>query len=202
MGMDSTPWDATGECPTSPMETKGPFPIKTPAEWVRENIIVDRKGIPLLITLDIQEKTNNCNALSNVIVDIWHCDADGNYSEYGGIRMQPTDYTDRHFLRGRQTTNANGQVSFVSIFPGWYQGRAPHIHVEILDENEKSLLVTQIAFEESEVNKIYATEHYRGPADQKNETDNVFRNSLEGNMADSLTGNTTDGYTLRKTIIV
>ena len=200
--MDSKPWDGSGTCPTSPEETAGPFPIKTPAQLVRENIIVDRKGIPLLITLNIKSKDDDCQPLKDVLVDIWHCDADGNYSEYGGIPMQKTDLKNHHFLRGRQSTDINGQVSFISIFPGWYPGRAPHIHVEILDKKENSLLVSQIGFDEIAVNEIYATEHYHGPADQKNETDNVFSNSLEGNMADSLTGNVTDGYVVLKTIIV
>lgn len=200
--MDSEPWDGSGSCPTSPYETAGPFPIKTPAQLVRENIVVDRKGVPVLITLTINNSDKNCEPLADVLVDIWHCDADGNYSEYGDIPMQKTDYKQQHFLRGRQTTDANGQVSFISIFPGWYQGRAPHVHVKVLDKDEKTLLVSQIAFEEDTVNEIYATEHYRGPADQKNETDNVFSNSLEGNMADSLTGNTNDGYVLQKTLIV
>jgi protocatechuate 3,4-dioxygenase beta subunit len=199
--MDSEAWDASGACPTSPQETAGPFPIKTPAQLVRENIVVDRKGIPLLINLCIKNNSANCKPLANVFVDIWHCDADGNYSEYGDIPMQKKDYTKKHFLRGRQTTDSNGQVSFISIFPGWYQGRAPHIHVEVLDKNEKSLLVSQIAFEENQVNVIYTTKHYRGPADQKNETDMVFSNSLAGNMADSLIGNNTDGYVLEKTFI-
>ncbi len=199
---DSEPWNGSGSCPTSPSETEGPFPIKTPAQLVRENIVVDRKGIPFLITFSIKSQDNDCQPLPNAIVDVWHCDADGNYSEYGDIRMQRTDYKDRHFLRGRQTTDTHGQVSFISIFPGWYTGRAPHVHVEVFDEREQSLLISQVAFEEGPVNEIYATEHYHGPADQENESDMLFANSLEGNMADSLTGNIKDGYIMLKTLIV
>jgi protocatechuate 3,4-dioxygenase beta subunit len=128
-------------------------------------------------------------------VDVWHCDAGGNYSEYGTLTAQS-------FLRGRQTTDANGQVSFISIFPGWYPGRAPHIHVEVLDSNDNSIRVSQIAFPKNICDTVYATADYNGTADTSNSGDGVFSNSLDGNMADSVTGNVTDGYTLLKTIIV
>jgi protocatechuate 3,4-dioxygenase beta subunit len=99
-------------------------------------------------------------------------------------------------------TDANGQASFISIFPGWYSGRAPHIHVEILSSSGTSLLVTQIAFPETSFNAVYATEGYNGAPDTSNSKDNVFSDSLSSNMADSVTGNTTDGYTLLKAITV
>lgn len=186
----------------SPSETKGPFPIKTPAELVRENIVSDRSGIPLLIQLKIQNHSQSDQPLANTLVDLWHCDANGDYSEYGNTGMQRADYTTAHFLRGRQTTNAAGEANFISIYPGWYRGRAPHIHVEVLSSSGKSLLVTQIAFTEDISNTVYATTGYNGPADTSNTRDNVFSDSLTGNMADSITGNTTDGYTLTKTITV
>ncbi|GLB52456.1 protocatechuate dioxygenase [Neptunitalea chrysea] len=194
--------NSDANCELSPSETAGPFPILSPADLVRANIISDRAGIALLITLTVQDQSDDCNPLAGVYVDIWHCDADGNYSEYGGSQMQSTDYTDKHFLRGRQTTDDNGQVSFISIFPGWYSGRAPHIHLEVLDSNENSLRVSQIAFPEDICETVYDTSDYHGSADTENDTDNVFSDSLDGNIADSLTGNTTDGYTLLKTIVV
>lgn len=193
--------EGNGDCALSPSETAGPFPIKTPADLVRANIVSDRDGIALLVTLTIQSKEDDCAPLAGVLVDIWHCDSDGNYSEYGGTQMQSTNYSNVHFLRGRQTTDANGQVSFVTIYPGWYPSRAPHIHVEILDSNENSLLVTQIAFPEDISKTVYATSAYHGDFDTSNAGDNVFSNSLEGNMGDT-SGNTTDGYTLLHTITV
>lgn len=199
---DSYTNDESGDCELSPSETAGPFPIKTPADLVRENIVSDREGVALLINIAVQDQSEDCNALSGVYVDLWHCDADGNYSEYGGTQMQSTDYTNKHFLRGRQTTDANGNASFISIFPGWYRGRAPHIHIEILDTNENSLRVTQIAFPKDICDTVYATSGYNGEADTLNASDNVFSDSIDGNMLDTITGNTTDGYTLNKTIIV
>ncbi len=182
-------------CPLSPEETAGPFPIKTPADLVRENIISDRTGVALLMTFVVQDQSNNCLPMAGVLVDVWHCDAGGNYSQYEGN-------TGEDFLRGRQTTDANGQASFISIFPGWYPGRAPHIHLEILNANGNSIRVTQVAFPRSACDTVYATSEYNGTADTQNEDDGILSDSLEGNMADSVTGNPTDGYTLVKTVIV
>jgi protocatechuate 3,4-dioxygenase beta subunit len=192
-----------GSCTVTPAETKGPFPIKTPSQLVLENIKSDRVGVALLINLVIENTNNNCSPLADVLVDVWHCDKDGNYSEYGGTSMQQTDYTSVHFLRGRQTTNSKGEVSFISIFPGWYQGRAPHVHVEVLSSTGSSLLVTQIAFPETVTNTVYSSTNYvsHGQADTSNTKDNVFSDSLSDELA-ALTGNLTDGYTLSKTINV
>jgi len=191
------------ECDISPKETKGPFPTKTPSQMVQSNIKSDRTGIALLVNLTIVDKTNKCKPLGGAHVDIWHCDKDGNYSEYGNHPMQRTDLTSAHFLRGRQITDANGRVSFLSIYPGWYHGRAPHIHIEVFDRSGRSLLVTQVAFPENISNKVYSSPLYanRGEADTPNNRDNVFSDSLSEQMA-TVTGNTTDGYTLSSTIIV
>lgn len=190
-------------CPLSPTETKGPFPIKTPSQLVQENIKSDRVGIALLINLTIENKNNNCSVLEGAIVDVWHCDKDGNYSEYGGTQMQQTDYTSVHFLRGRQTTNANGIASFISIYPGWYSGRAPHIHIEVLSKSGSSLLITQVAFPENVSSQVYSSSAYssHGQSDTSNSSDNVFSDSLSNELG-TVTGNLTDGYTLTKTIIV
>lgn len=189
-------------CTVSPSETKGPFPIKSPAELVKSSIVSDREGIPMSISIQVVNGSKDCQALADVMVDVWHCDAEGNYSEYGGTGMQPTNYTNAHFLRGRQTTDAEGKVNFISIYPGWYRGRAPHIHVEVLSSTGKSLIVTQIAFPEDTSKTVYATEYYNGDADTSNARDNVFSDSLALNMADGVTGNATDGYTVNKVITV
>lgn len=192
---DDTGNNSGGDCSVSPTETKGPFPILTPAQYVRASIIGDRTGVALLMTLTIEDKSNGCTPLANVFVDVWQCDKDGLYSQYN-------TQTSANYLRGRQTTNQNGQVSFISIFPGWYPGRAPHIHVEILTPEGRSLLVTQIAFPVSTYTSVYATDGYNGAPDTSNTQDSIFSNSLSGNMADSVTGNNTDGYTLLKKITV
>ena len=194
----------TGACATSPSETEGPFPTKTPSSLVSADIRSDRTGLPFTIKITINNKNNSCAALAGAIVDIWHCDKDGNYSEYGGSGMQSTNYTSVHFLRGRQTTDASGLVTFTSIFPGWYSGRAPHIHVHVYNASGTSLLVTQIAFPTDVCNTVYttATTYYtKGKQDTSNASDNVFSDSLATELA-SVTGSVSAGYVLTQVVTV
>lgn len=184
-------------CVKSPEETAGPFPIKTPAQLVRENIIGNRSGVPLMITFNIQNINNECSPIEGALVDIWHCDAQGNYSEYNG--QLDGDFTNESFLRGRQITDANGNASFVSIFPGWYPGRTPHIHVEIKSSNGTSLLITQVSWDENISNTVYASQGYKGNADTNNSDDDIVSNE---NLVDEIKGNNTNGYTLIKNIKV
>lgn len=195
---------ATGSCIVAPTETEGPFPTKTPSSLVTSNIVSDRTGVPFTIKINITNYNNNCAALAGAIVDIWHCDADGNYSEYGGTSMQSANYTSVHFLRGRQVTDASGLVTFTSIFPGWYTGRAPHIHVHVYSAGGTSLSITQIAFPTDVCDTIYttATNYYKkGKQDTSNATDNVFSDSLANQLA-SISGSVASGYTLTHVITV
>jgi protocatechuate 3,4-dioxygenase beta subunit len=195
---------ASGACTVSPSETAGPFPTKNPSTLEMMDIRSDRTGVAFTVKITIQDKNNSCAALADALVDIWHCDKDGSYSEYGGTSMQSTDYTAVHFLRGRQATDSDGLAAFTSIFPGWYSGRAPHIHVHIYDASGKSLLVTQIAFPTDVCNTVYttATQYYtKGTQDTSNASDNVFSDSLASELA-TVTGNITDGYVLTHTIVV
>ncbi|MEA5424961.1 dioxygenase family protein [Arcicella lustrica] len=190
-------------CSVTNSETAGPFPTLQPATLVKKDITSDRKGTPLTINIVIRNVNNSCNILANAIVDIWHCDAAGEYSEYGGSGMQSTNYTSVHFLRGRQTTDSTGVAAFTSIYPGWYSGRAPHIHVHIYNASGTSLLVTQIAFPEAVSGVVYAQGVYasHGQADTKNANDNVFSDGVSTEMS-TVTGSTTAGYVLTHTIYV
>lgn len=193
-----------GSCTVSPSETAGPFPTKSPSSLVSSNIVSDSPGVPLAIKITVNNSNSNCAALAKAIVDVWHCDAGGNYSEYGGGGMQSTNYTSVHFLRGRQTTDASGLVTFNSIFPGWYSGRAPHIHVHIYSAGGTSLLTTQIAFPTDVCNTVYTTaDAYksRGTQDTSNNGDNIFADSLASELA-TVSGNVSDGYTLTHIITV
>lgn len=195
---------SSGSCTTSPTETAGPFPTKSPSSLVQSNIVGDRTGVTLAVKITVNNKNNSCAALAGAIVDIWHCDAAGNYSEYGGSGMQSTNYTSVHWLRGRQTTDSNGLVTFTSIFPGWYSGRAPHIHVHIYNATGTSLLVTQIAFPTDICNTVYTTASpykSRGTQDTQNANDNIFADSLASELA-TVTGSVSAGYTLNHIITV
>lgn len=206
---DTTSGSGTGSsstgCSVTNSETEGPFPTKSPSTLVQSNIISGRTGVPFTMAITVQNVNTSCTALQGAIVDIWHCDKDGNYSEYGGSGMQPTDYTTVHFLRGRQTTDSNGKVSFTSIFPGWYNGRATHVHVHIYNAAGKSLLVTQIAFPEgtdSAVVQVAASTGYKGMNGYTyNATDNVFSDGTSNEMS-SISGSVSGGFSLTHTIKV
>jgi protocatechuate 3,4-dioxygenase beta subunit len=192
-----------GSCSVSPTETTGPFPTKVPSSLVSADVRSDRTGVALTIKITVN-KLSDCSALKDAIVDIWHCDKDGYYSEYGGTSMQTQNFTSVHFLRGRQVTDASGIVTFTSIFPGWYSGRAPHIHIHIYNASGTSLLVTQIAFPTDVCNNVYsnATNFYtKGLQDTSNARDNVFSDSLANQLA-SVSGSIAAGYTLTHLITV
>lgn len=196
------------DCDLTASETEGPFPIKDPASLERVDIIGDRTGVDLDIEITILNGNDSCVPLEGVLVDIWQCDKDGYYSEYGGTQMQTVDYTDNHFLRGRQVTDTNGKVAFTSIFPGWYQSRATHIHVHIYDSSGKSLLVTQIAFPEgdsSAVVLVNAASDYgytKGMSGYTyNSSDNVFGDGVSTEMC-SISGSISSGFSLTHNIVV
>ncbi|NBA87276.1 intradiol ring-cleavage dioxygenase [Emticicia sp. CRIBPO] len=190
-------------CSVTNSETEGPFPTKTPSSLVTNNIVSDRQGDKLTVNVIIRNVNNSCEVLPDAIVDIWHCDAAGNYSEYGGTGMQSTNYTSVHFLRGRQTTGSTGLATWTSIYPGWYSGRAPHIHVHIYNAKGTSLLVTQIAFPEDISKLVYAQGVYKshGQADTTNARDNVFGDGVTNEMS-VVTGDVTNGFVLTHTIFV
>jgi len=187
----------TNGCTLAPDETEGPFPTKAPASYVRSDITGDRTGYKLTSKITIVNHAN-CNVVSGLLVDIWHCDAAGNYSEYGGTSMQTTDYTSVHFLRGRQTTDTNGLVTFTSIFPGWYSGRATHIHAHIYNASGTSLKITQIAFPEGTGTALVAVNGYaKGMTGYTyNSSDGVFSDDTAGIEIATVTGNITDGFSL------
>jgi protocatechuate 3,4-dioxygenase beta subunit len=141
----------------------------------------------LTLTVRVVNVNNACAAVPNANVEIWHVDAAGNYSQYG-------TQTTQTFLRGIQTTNGNGEVTFTTIYPGWYQGRATHIHVEVTI-NGRSVKVTQIAFPESISNAVHASGSYasRGSNPISNASDGIFADSLSSELI-TPTGDPTGGY--------
>jgi protocatechuate 3,4-dioxygenase beta subunit len=172
-------------CAVSPNETAGPYPSKS--DIFRSDIRENRQGVGLALTIRVINVSSGCAPLANANVEIWQCDAAGNYSEYG-------TQTSQTYLRGIQTTDANGQVNFMTIYPGWYQGRATHIHIEVT-MNGRSVKVTQIAFPETINNAVYATGVYvsRGSNPTANLQDGIFADSLSSELV-TPSGNPTAGY--------
>ena len=182
----STSGSTSGSCAVTPSETAGPFPSLT--DLVRSDIREGRTGVLLTLTLRVVNVGSGCSAVSGATVEIWHCDVNGDYSQYGSQVGQT-------FLRGIQTTNANGEVTFVTIYPGWYQGRATHIHVEV-SVNNVVRKVTQMAFPESINNTVYGTAGYaaRGTNPMSNASDGILGDSLADELV-TPTGSPSAGYT-------
>lgn len=197
----SSSTETVDDCEVTPTETEGPYPTHDPEDYERVNIVGDRTGIDLDLNITIRNVNDSCNILEGAIVDVWHCDKDGNYSEYSG-------FTNNHFLRGRQVSNTSGLVEFATIFPGWYNGRSTHIHVHIYDANGDSLLVTQIAFPEGEnsaVVRVNAASDYGYTKGMNgytyNAQDNVFSDGVDEELA-SVSGSVSEGFTLTHDIYV
>jgi protocatechuate 3,4-dioxygenase beta subunit len=172
-------------CAVTPAETAGPFPSVT--SLFRSDIREGKAGTVLTLTLKVVNVNSSCAAVANANVEIWHVDAAGNYSEYGTQAAQT-------FLRGIQTTNDNGEVTFTTIYPGWYQGRATHIHFEV-KINGISRKITQIAFPESVNNAVHVSGVYasRGTNPLSNLADGIFTDSLSSELV-TPTGSTASGY--------
>ena len=201
-GASSTPTTTGGTgssatCAVTPTETIGPYPSLT--NFVRSDIREGKAGLPLKVTITVVNANNACSPVANAAVDIWHSDADGHYSEYAQAGYNGTGQT---YLRGIQTTDASGQVTFTSIFPGWYSGRATHVHVEV-KVNNAVVKVTQFAFPESVNDAVYATGVYasRGPNRTANASDMVFADSLSSEMA-TVTGDPASGLNAAFTVVV
>ena len=198
---------SSGDCVVTGIETAGPYPTKTPSSLERSDITDGQAGVPLTVKITIKNANNSCAVLKDAIVDVWHCTAVGYYSEYvvnPGSGYTSVDGTSQHYLRGRQTTDSNGLVTFTTIYPGWYGGRAPHIHVHVYNSSGTSLLVTQIAFPADVCNTVYTTaSDYKahGTQDTANTADMVFKDSLDTELA-TVTGSVSAGYTLTHSITV
>ncbi len=128
-----------------------------------------------------------------MIVDVWHCDALGVYSGVQGAAGQD-------FLRGFQRTDGNGAASITTIYPGWYQGRAVHIHFKIRTDPDADAgfeFTSQLFFDDTLSQQVYATGVYaaKGPQDQPNESDGIYNQSGGQTLLDV----TQDGETYRAT---
>lgn len=111
----------------TPEMTEGPYYIDD--LLLRDDITEGREGVPLELTINVIDAVS-CEPLADVAVDIWHCDALGDYSGIGG-QMGNDDTTGQTWLRGVQLTGQDGAATISTIYPGWYVGRATHIHLKV-----------------------------------------------------------------------
>jgi protocatechuate 3,4-dioxygenase beta subunit len=169
-------------CIVRPAQTEGPFYVAEKLN--RSDIRVEpsdksmKAGVPLRLQFKVSGISGGaCEPLSGAIVDIWHCDADGVYSD---VRDGGFDTRGKKFLRGYQLTDANGVAEFITIYPGWYEGRAVHIHFKIRTDpasTRGSDFTSQLYFDESVTDQVHQQAPYnrRGRRTTTNDTDGIFR---------------------------
>ncbi|MFI6033907.1 intradiol ring-cleavage dioxygenase [Streptomyces sp. NPDC051315] len=124
--------------------TEGPYYLD--GALVRKDITEGKSGVPLTLRLTVVDATDGCTPVPGAAVEIWHCDAWGYYSGYttanpgGSAPAESEDGStadDNTYLRGYQIANANGVVTFETIFPGWYTPRTCHIHLKVHTGGQK-----------------------------------------------------------------
>jgi protocatechuate 3,4-dioxygenase beta subunit len=204
-----------------PEETGGPFPadgtngpnVLTEDGVVRRDITSSfgsgsgtAEGVPARVELTLLDTGNGAAALAGAAVYLWHCDREGRYSLYSD------GASDANYLRGVQVSDGAGLVAFETIFPACYSGRWPHIHFEVYSSVDDAtgggdpIATSQVALPAATCNEVFATGGY------DDSVPNLAQTSLESDMVFSddggvrelatVTGNTTDGYTIALTVPV
>jgi protocatechuate 3,4-dioxygenase beta subunit len=167
-------------CVLTPELTEGPYYVA--GEKIRRDISEGKPGTALTLNLRVLA-ASTCRVVRNAVVEIWHCDAGGVYS--GAIANNPGT----NFLRGAQRTNARGIATFETIYPGWYPGRAVHVHVKV--HIGGSVVHTgQLFFPAAVTNAVYKKPPYSTHGttpDTLNANDAIFRNGGSKGML-ALTG--------------
>jgi protocatechuate 3,4-dioxygenase beta subunit len=171
-------------CVVRPEQTEGPYFLDEKLN--RSDIRSDpsdgalKRGVPLRLAFHVSRVSgSSCSTLSGAIVDIWQCDALGAYSDVRDINAG-FDTRGKKFLRGYQTTDANGIAEFLTIYPGWYPGRAVHIHFKIRGESSSRRgleFTSQLYFDESITDEVHKQAPYNGKGRRSttNDADFPFR---------------------------
>lgn len=196
-----------------PDETAGPYPgdgsngpdVLEDSGIVRSDIrssidgSATADGVPLQFDLQILDLANGGTPFAGVAVYAWHCTAQGEYSMYSSGLENVT------YLRGVQVADADGRVSFTSIFPGCYSGRWPHIHFEVfpdvtsITEASNAIATSQLALPEAACATVYAQAGYDGSTRNLSGVtlagDNVFGDDAGELQLATVTGDVSRGYT-------
>ena len=153
-------------CILSPEMTEGPYYL--PREAVRRNITEGKPGTPLTLHLSVVS-ASTCKPIKSAAVDVWHADAGGVYSGVQGVTGT--------FLRGIQKTDATGLAVFETVYPGWYRGRAVHIHVKV-HIGGNVVHTGQFFFSDALTDEVYKAAPYstRGTPDTTDAADSIYRN--------------------------
>jgi protocatechuate 3,4-dioxygenase beta subunit len=195
---DTSTSTGSATCVLTAALTEGPFFVDEKLN--RSDITTDpvtgavSAGIPLSLTFNVSRFASNaCTPLTGAYLDVWHCDSTGTYSDVSG--------SSRKFLRGYQITDANGVAAFTTIYPGWYSGRAVHIHFKLrlyAGTTKSYEFTSQFFFNDTLTDAVYALSPYssRGTRNTRNASDGIY-NSLSTTDKAGLTlqtSSTANGY--------
>jgi protocatechuate 3,4-dioxygenase beta subunit len=166
-GSASSSGTTTASCVLTPEMTEGPYYLD--GEAVRSDVTEGKPGTPLRLDLMVVD-ADTCTPIPGASVEIWHADATGNYSGFGATSSNTT------FLRGIQTADSSGKVTFRTIYPGWYQGRTVHIHVKA-HKGGNEVHTTQLFFDESTSDAVFASSPYASHSGRRttNAQDGIYR---------------------------
>ncbi len=195
-GADDT--SSAVDCVLTPHQAEGPFYLQSNMD--RRDITEGKEGIALGINLTIVDATE-CAPLAGAAVHIWHTDASGVYSGYASVGDFDDDARGETFMRGMQVSDERGQVHFESVYPGWYPGRVPHIHIKVFFENQTSI-TSQLYFPDDVSRAVFVLAPYdlrAGVFDLSESSDPVLRGDSPDSLRMTLTGDQA-GYTASHTI--
>ena len=181
---------ALPDCVVRPEQTEGPFFVD--AQLDRSDIRSDpstgavSEGVPLTLRFNLSQILGGaCTVLAGALIDVWQCDALG---VYWGVEDDgaPEAASERKFLRGCQRTDDNGVARFTTIFPGWYRGRAVHVHFKVRTDagGQPYEFTSQLYFDEALIDQVHAQAPYaaRGRRRTTNAGDRIFRDGGESLM--------------------
>jgi protocatechuate 3,4-dioxygenase beta subunit len=178
--------DAAPMCLFRPEQTEGPYFVDEKLH--RSDIRSDpatgdiKAGAPLALTVALSRvDRGQCRPLSGAQVDIWHCDALGIYSD---VKDPSFNTIGRKFLRGYQITGHEGEARFLTIYPGWYEGRTVHIHLKVrtpVEGNQTYEFTSQMYFEDAVSDRVHGGPPYntKGVRTARNHHDRIFRRGGE-----------------------
>ncbi|MDV9173717.1 intradiol ring-cleavage dioxygenase [Streptomyces sp. W16] len=128
VSTDASASASSGVCTLTAEVTEGPYSLD--GALIREDIRETKEGVEVQYTFTVVDQDNDCAPLADALVELWHCDALGEYSGYVG-KNGHTEDDDGTFLRGGVLTDSNGEASLISIWPGHYVSRAVHVHMRV-----------------------------------------------------------------------
>lgn len=172
---------AVPSCIVRPQGTEGPYYVAE--ELNRADIRSDpgtgavKAGAPLTLTFNVSQiTTGGCAPLPGAKVEIWHCDAVGSYSDESDAGVSTKG---QQFLRGYQVTDGQGRATFTTIYPGWYRGRAVHIHFKV-HPDAGTVFTSQLFFDDALSDTVFALAPYaaKGKRDRLNRADSIYKELL------------------------